>query len=102
MKRLWQIHKKKAFGSFAFLMFLLVYGTVGAVECNTISLFEGTIRSIIFLALWVLFTYLAGGFENYAERRDKQYEVQAEDAFAGPGCAGRQGPSSTRRGTHHH
>ena len=75
MKRLWQIHKKKVFGSFAFLMFLLVCGTVGAVECNTISLLEGTIRSIIFLALWVLFTYLAGGFGNYAERGDKQYEV---------------------------
>lgn len=75
MKRLWQIHKKKVFGSFAFIMFFLVCGTVGAVECNTISLFEGTIRAIIFLALWVLFTYLAGGFENYAERGDKQYEV---------------------------
>lgn len=75
MKRLWQIHKKKVFGSFAFLMFFLVCGTVGAVECNTISLFKGTIRSIIFLALWVLFIYLAGGFGNYAERGDKQYEV---------------------------
>ena len=75
MKRLWQIHKKKVYGSFAFLMFLLVCGTVGAVECNTISLFKGTVRSIIFLALWVLFIYLAGGFENNAERRDKQYEV---------------------------
>lgn len=71
MKRLLQIHKKIVFGSFAFLMFFLVYGTVGAVECDTLSLFEGIIRSIIFLALWVLFTYLAGGFENYAERRDK-------------------------------
>ena len=54
MKRLWQKHKKKVFGSFAFLMFFLMYGTVGAVECDTLPLFEGTIRSIIFLALWVL------------------------------------------------
>ena len=69
MKRLWQKHKKKVCGSFAFLMFFLMYGTVGAVECDTLPLFEGTIRAIIFLTLWVLFTYLAGGFEEYAERR---------------------------------
>jgi len=69
MKRLWQKHKKKVFGSFALLMFFLMYGTVGAVECDTLPLFEGTIGTIIFLALWVLFTYLAGGFEEYAERR---------------------------------
>ena len=69
MKRLWQKHKKKVFGSFAFLMFFLVYGTVGAIEHNTLTLFEGTIRLIIFLTLWVLFTYLAGGFKEYAERR---------------------------------
>ncbi len=66
MKRL-----KKVFGSFAFLMFFLVCGTVGAIEHNTLTLFEGTIRSIIFLALWVLFTYLAGGFEECSERRNK-------------------------------
>jgi hypothetical protein len=59
-------------GSIAFVMFFLIIGTVGAVECDTLPLFEGTIRSIIFLALWVLFTCLAGGFEEYAERRDKQ------------------------------
>ncbi len=72
MKRLWQKHKKKVFGSFAFLMFFLMCGTVGAVECDTLPLFEGTIRLIIFLALWVLFTYLARGFEEYTERKDKQ------------------------------
>ena len=76
MKRLWQKYKKKVFGSLAFLMFFLMYGTVGAIECDTLPLFEGTIRLIIFLALWVLFAYLAGAFENYAERGDKQYEVQ--------------------------
>jgi hypothetical protein len=58
MKRLWQKNKKNVFGSFAFLMFFLYYGTVGAVECDTLPLFEGNIRSIIFLALWALFTYL--------------------------------------------
>ena len=58
MKRLWQKHKKKVYGASALLMFLLMYGTIGAVECVTLPLYEGTIRSIIFLALWALFTYL--------------------------------------------
>ena len=64
MKRL-----KKVFGSFAFLMFFLIYGTVGAIEYDTLNLFEGTVRLIIFLVLWVFFIYLAGGFEEYSERK---------------------------------
>jgi hypothetical protein len=64
MKRL-----KKVFDSLAFLMFFLIYGTVGAVEQNALSLFEGTVRLIIFLALWVLFIHLAGGFEESSERK---------------------------------
>ena len=64
MKRL-----KKVFGSLAFLMFFLIYGTVGAVEQNALSLFEGTVRLIIFLALWILSIYLAGGFEESSERK---------------------------------
>ena len=66
-------HFRTLSGSIAFVMFFLIVGTVGAVECDTLPLFEGTIRSIIFLALWVLFTYLAGGFENNAGKGDKQY-----------------------------
>jgi len=66
MKRL-----KKVFGFLAFLMFFLVYGTVGAIEHNALSLFEGTVRLIIFLALWVFFIYLAGGFEGYTERKNE-------------------------------
>ena len=89
-------------GSIAFAMFFLTIGTVGAMERGTVPLTEGMIRTFVFMALWVLFTYLAGGFENYAERRDKQYEVQAEDAFAGSGRTGRQGPSSTGRRTYHY
>ena len=65
-------HFRTLTGSIAFVMFLLLIGTVGAVECDTLPLFKGTIRSIIFLALWVLFTYLAGGLEEYTERGDKQ------------------------------
>jgi uncharacterized membrane protein YhaH (DUF805 family) len=65
-------HLRTLSGSIAFVMFFLIIGTVGAVECDILPLFKGTIRLIIFLALWVLFIYLAGGFEEYAERRDKQ------------------------------
>ena len=65
-------HFRTLTGSIAFIMFLLIIGTVGAVECDTLPLFEGTVRIIIFMALWVLFTYLAGGLEEYSERRDEQ------------------------------
>ena len=68
MKRL-----KKVFGSLAFLMFFLVYGTVGAIEHNALSLFEGTVRLIIFLALWILFIHLAGGFGEYSERKKNEW-----------------------------
>ena len=95
-------HFRTLSGSIAFAMFFLIIGTVGAIECDTVPITEGMIRAFVFMALWVLFTYLAGGFENYAERRDKQYEVQAEDAFAGSGRTGRQGPSSTGRRTYHY
>ena len=91
----------RVFGYFAFLMFFLMYGTVGAVECDTLPLFEGTIRSIIVLGLWVLVTYLAGGLENCAERGDKQYEVQTEDAYTCSGRAGRQSPSASGRRIYH-
>lgn len=65
---LWKRRAKSFYGAIAFLMFFLMIGTVGAVECDTVSLHTGTIRSFVFLALWVLFTYLAGGFEEYTEK----------------------------------
>ncbi len=65
---LWKRRIKTFYGAIAFLMFFLMIGTVGAVECDNIPLFAGTIRSFVFLALWVLFTYLAGGFEEYTEK----------------------------------
>ena len=64
MKRL-----RKVFGSLAFLMFFLIYGTVGAIEHDTLTLFEGTVRLIIFLALWILVIHLAGGFREHSERK---------------------------------
>lgn len=57
-------HLRTLSGSIAFVMFLLIIGTVGAMECGTVPLTEGMIRAFIFMALWVLFTYLAGGFSK--------------------------------------
>lgn len=59
-------------GLIAFAMFFLIVGTAGAMERGTVPLTEGMIRAFVFMALWVLFAYLAGGFENNAERGDKQ------------------------------
>jgi hypothetical protein len=64
---LWKRKIKTFYGAVAFLMFFLMISTVGAVECDTVSLHTGTIRSFIFLILWVLFTYLAGGFKEYQQ-----------------------------------
>lgn len=65
---LWKRRIKTFYGAIAFSMFFLMIGTVGAVECENISFFAGTIRTFVFLTLWVLFTYLAGGFEEYTEK----------------------------------
>lgn len=72
VKRIKRKHLRTLYGSIAFAMFFLLVGTVGAMECDTVPLTGGMIRAFVFMALWVLFTYLAGGFEEYAERRDKQ------------------------------
>ena len=74
MKRLWQKHKKKVYGASALLMFLLMYGTIGAVEYGSLPLYEGTIRTIIFLALWALFTYL-----TQRDRADKDEIIAQMD-----------------------
>lgn len=54
----------KAFGAAAVVMFFLIIGTVGAMECGNISLLAGTIRAFGFMALWAVLTYLAGGFKR--------------------------------------
>ena len=74
MKRLWQKHKKKVYGASALLMFLLMYGTIGAVEYGSLPLYEGTIRTIIFLTLWALFTYL-----TQRDRADKDEIIAQMD-----------------------
>ena len=54
--------KRKLFrtlsGTIAFILFFLMYGTVGAMECDAVPLKEGMIRALVFMALGVFFTYL--------------------------------------------
>lgn len=56
---------KRIFGILAFLSFMFLLGTVGAVEQDMVALGTGTIRMIFGLVGFGLFTWLAGGFEPY-------------------------------------
>lgn len=57
--------RKTVFGVIAFVMFFLMLGTVGAIECDTVPLGIGTIRAFAFMGLWALFSWLAGAFDPY-------------------------------------
>ena len=54
---------KKVFGTIAFLSFMFLLGTVGAVEQDMIPLGTGGIRMVVGLASLWLFTWLTGGFD---------------------------------------
>lgn len=56
-------NRKTVFGVIAFVLFFLMLGAVGAVENDTVPLLPGAIRIFAFLALWALFSYLAGAFK---------------------------------------
>jgi len=64
VKKLWRRHKKTVYGTVAFASFLLVLGSAGAMENNAISFWQGAWQSLFFTASLVLFTHLAGGFEE--------------------------------------
>lgn len=55
---------KKIYGTLAFISFFILYGTVGASECDTISLQRFIIQSAISIICLFVFTKLAGGFDN--------------------------------------
>jgi len=80
-------------------MFFLALGTVGAMELDALPFFEGVARAIFFTALWVLFTFLAGGFEKHTERMDK-HEVQTANSYPYSSRADRQSPAAIGRETH--
>ena len=60
---------RKVFGCIAFLSFLYVLGTVGAIEQNMADLGGGTIRGAIGIAVMWVTTWLAGGFDPYEPQK---------------------------------
>ncbi len=81
-------------GVLAFISFMGLLGTVGAVECDTVPLLEGTIRMFGFLFLWAGFMFLAGAFQPVRKERRKRREVH-RDTVASPGRTGCQKPYSS-------
>lgn len=61
---------KKVFGTIAILSFVFLLGTVGSVEQDMIPLGTGVIRMVAGLAAFLLFTWLACGFD-YSYTYDK-------------------------------
>ena len=51
---------KKVFGVLAFVSFMCLYGSVGAVEQDMVTLGTGIICMGLSLAAFALFTWLAG------------------------------------------
>lgn len=92
--------KKTVFGVIAFVMFFLMLGTVGAIEQDMIPLLQGMIRTFAFMALWVLFSWLAGAFEPTPERSEPR-EVQTEVPDARSSRPGREGPCPSGRPEDH-
>lgn len=88
--------KKTVFGVIAFVMFFLMLGTVGAVEQDALPLVGGMIRAFVYMGLWVLFTWLAGGFEPTPERSEPR-EIQSEIPDARSSRTGREGPCPSGR-----
>jgi len=55
--------KKRIFGALALVSFLLMIGSVGAMDCECVSVLHGCFQTSIFLASSAVCTKLAGGFE---------------------------------------
>lgn len=90
-------NRKTVFGAIAFVMFLLMVGTAGAIENDAVPLLPGTIRLFAFLGLWAFFSDLAGAFDYTSRERRKPREVQAENPDRRPSRTSRQGPGSSGR-----
>lgn len=87
---------KTVCGVIAFVLFFLMLGAVGAIEQDIVPLFPGMVRVFALMALWVLFSYLAGAFD-YSQERSEPREVQRENPDARPGRTGREGPGPSGR-----
>ena len=56
---------KKVFCILAFLSFMMVFGTVGAIEQDMISLTRGIVQGAIGLICTDVFCRLAGAYDQY-------------------------------------
>lgn len=93
---------KTVCGVIAFVFFLLMLGTVGAIEQDQVALGPGIIRAFVFEALWAVFCKLAGAFDPIpTQERRKPHEVQGEDADACPAWTSRQGADPYGRAESH-
>ena len=90
-------NRKTVFGAIAFVMFLLMVGTAGAIENDAVPLLPGTIRLFAFLGLWAFFSDLAGAFDYTEPERRKPREVRREDPVARTGRTSRQSPCPSGR-----
>ena len=59
------VSMKKVFGILAFLSFMMVFGTVGAIEQDMISLTRGIVQGAIGLICTDVFCRLAGAYDPY-------------------------------------
>lgn len=73
--------------------FLAMLGAVGAVECDTVPLLEGTVRMFGFMFIWAGLLLLAGAFPVRKERR-KRHEVH-RDTVTRPGRTSCEKPDSS-------
>lgn len=73
--------------------FLAMLGAVGAAECDTVPLLEGTVRTFGFMFIWAGLLLLSGAFPVRKERR-KRHEVH-RDVIAGPGRTSCKKPDSS-------
>lgn len=60
---------RKFFGVLAFFSFFWLYGTIGAVEQDMLSLGTGTIHMILALVCFYVFCKLAGAFDPIPQKR---------------------------------
>ena len=59
------VSMKKVFGILAFLSFMMVFGTVGAIEQDMISLTRGIVQGAIGLICMDVFCRLARAYDPY-------------------------------------
>lgn len=62
---------RKVSGFLAVASFFWLYGTIGAVEQDMLSLGTGTIHMILSLACFYVFCKLAGAFDPYIPEKKK-------------------------------